>query len=894
MSQNKSLQQFLDNHKADSLWTHTSLKGGKYFIPDEHKDQFYDLYVEEIINQEKQYLTEKSSDIGPLRVDFDFIYGTDVTRHLHTREQVTMFCEAYMKEVAQYLEVPAITDLYIMEKRKPTLDSKKNKMKSGIHIVVPQVCTHKFVEQRVRRNLLKNMGQYFESLPLTETWEKIYDEGVVNRSVPWTIYGSRKNDPNSLPYMTSYILQYDSQKQTIQLIENVPPISVSIMKTLSLVRDEKDEIPMTEEGKTIYAGLLKPQENVRISGGSAVLPRRGRPSSRGDKGNSRASSINGRVILQALDPERKEYIKDHVMNLKDDRYKEYNLWVQVGICLHNIHPDLLDVFLDFSAQDEQKYNEADCISKWNSLTFRNDGDRLGEGTLRYWSREDDREEYDHIESTNVDRLVMMACSGTEHDVACVIHAKFRDHYICCDFGKNVWYRWAGHIWKETDRGVDLQLKLSKQIASVFFAKMQNIGNDMANRGLTSCSSEGKGDCGTCEYCLEEKKRSGLNQIYMKLKTTRFKDNVMKECRELFFDENFTKKIDSNKDLIAFNNGILELIDEFRFRDGKPEDYISFSTGIDYDPEKNYYDYEEWPKVDAFMKQVLPDPEVREYFTKHLATNLVGGNTAQKFHVMTGSGSNGKSMIMNLTSTALGDYACTVPISLFTQKRKGSGNAAPEVIRLKGRRFVTMQEPDESIALNTGLMKEITSGEKMYARDLFKSGTEFEVQAKFHLACNDKPKINTTDGGTWRRLVVINFTSKFVPKPVERNEFPMDESIQFLVQSKEWATPFLNYLVSVLKDGKGLRKLPAPEKVMEYTSEYRNDNDGIAKFITDKLLPIHEGDEIVPVDKTTLKRTFKQWMSDNDVRLSPSDMEKRVEIQFGKYHKGGWTSFRLEN
>jgi P4 family phage/plasmid primase-like protien len=893
MSQNITLQQFLDNHKADGLWTHTSLKGGKYFIPDEHKDQFYGLYVEEIINQEKQYLTEKSSDIGPLRVDFDFIYGNEIQKHLHTREQVVSFCDAYMNEISMYLELPSVVDLYIMEKRKPTLDTKKNRMKSGIHIVVPDVCTHKFVEQRVRRNLLKNMGNYFNSLPLTETWEKIYDEGVVNRSVPWTIYGSRKNDPNSLPYLTAYILQFDTQKKAIKIIENVPPISVEIMKTLSLVREDSNETPLSEEGKKIYANLNK-SEDVRISGGSAVLPRRGRPSIRGEKSNSRASSPAGRIILQPLDPERKDYIKQHTMNLKDERFNDYSQWVQVGICLYNIHPELLDVFLDFSAQDDAKYNEAECINKWNTLTFRNDGDRLGEGTLRYWSREDDRTEYDRIESTNIDRLVVAACSGTEHDVAAVIHAKFRDHYVCCDFGKNAWYRWAGHIWKETDRGVDLQLKLSREIASVFLKKVNAIGSDMVNMGLTSCSAEGKGECGFCEYCNEEKKRSGLNAIYTKLKTVKFKENLMKDCREFFFDEEFVKKLDANKDLIAFNNGVLELVDEFKFRDGKPEDYLSFTTGIDYDPARKYYDYEEWSRVDAFIKQVLPDVEVRDYFMKHLSTNLVGGNTAQKFHIMTGSGSNGKSMIMNLTSTALGDYACTVPISLFTQKRKGSGNAAPEVIRLKGRRFVTMQEPDESIALNTGLMKEITSGEKMYARDLFKSGTEFEVQAKFHLACNDKPKINTTDGGTWRRLVVINFKSKFVPKPTEPNEFPMDEAIQFLVQSKEWATPFLSYLVFTLKEGRGLRKLSAPDAVLEYTSEYRNDNDGIAKFISDKLLAIREGDEIIPVIKTDLKRAFKQWMSDNDIRLSPSDMEKRVESQFGKYHKGGWTSFRLEN
>jgi P4 family phage/plasmid primase-like protien len=886
MAQKGNLREFLDNHKADTLWTHTSLAGGKYFIPQENMGKFYDLYVESILDQEKQYLVEKTTEIGPLRIDFDFIYGREIESHQHTRDQTLAFVKAYLKEVSEYLEVSSETKVYIMEKRKPTLDTKKNRMKSGIHIVVPDICTHKFVEQRVRRNLLKNMEQYFPNLPLTESWEKVYDEGVANRSVPWTVYGSRKNDPNSLPYLVSYIIQNG------EILNSVPQVSKELMQTLSLCRDDSAETPMTEQGKTIYAGLNKPNQEVRISGGRSVTPGRGRPSTRNEKPSSRGSSPQGRVI-PPLDPERKKYLKDHVLNLDESRFMEYNKWVQVGLCLHNIHPDLLDVFLDFSSQYEEKYNEADCIQKWTMLTFRNDGDRIGEGTLRYWSREDNREGYDEIEKSNVGRLVLQACSGTEHDVACVIHAKFRDSYICCDFGKNVWYRWSGHIWRETDRGVDLQLKLSKEIAGVFFKTMDGITHEMANRGLLNCTGEGKGDCGVCEYCQEEKKRSGLNAIYTKLKTTKFKDNVMRECRELFFDEEFTKKVDSNKDLIAFNNGVMDLI-KMEFRDGKPEDYISFSTGIDYDSNKPYYEYEEWPLVENFIQQVLPDHEVRNYFLKHLATNLLGGNTAQKFHILTGSGSNGKSMITNLTATCLGDYACTVPISLFTQRRKGSGSAAPEVIRLKGRRFVTMQEPDEAIALNTGLMKEITSGENMYARDLFKSGTEFEVQAKFHLACNDKPKINTTDGGTWRRLVVINFLSKFVPKPSEPNEFPMDETIQFKVKSKLWATPFLSYLVHLLKEEKGIRKLVAPPKVLEYTSEYQNDNDGIAKFISEKISLLVEGDEITQIDKTTLRRVFKAWKDDNEQRtLSPTDLEKKIEQRFGKYPRGGWTSFKID-
>jgi P4 family phage/plasmid primase-like protien len=893
MASKKALQDFLDKHKAEGLISHTSMAGGKYFIGNDEIDEFYKLYLECILDGNKLYLTEKPQEVGPLRVDLDFIYDQDPKgKHLHTADQVISFANAYLIEMKKYLNLPECVNVHIMEKRRPTFDSKKNRYKSGIHMVVPNVCTHKLIEQNVRRMLLKRMDEFFPNLPLKDPWDKVYDEAVLNRSQQWTLYGSQKNDNDSQPYKTSYIINWKTDSD-FTVSHDVPPLSVDLIKTVSL-RDEKPETPMTEEGKKTYGNNRPPPGgDVRISGGR---PRAGRPAQRGDKPSSRGSSPNGRIFVQ-LDPEKREYLKDHVMNLRPERADNYETWIKVALCLHNIHPDLLDVFLDFSSQNSDKYNEADCIQKWNALTFRNDGDRLGEGSLRIWSLEDDREGYEEIEKSNVNRLVVAARSCTEHDVAAVIYAKFRDNYKCCDFKNNIWYRWTGHIWRETDSGVDLLMKLSKQVADIFFKKAAAIMNEMSERELTDCNDKaefGKG-CGECEYCLMEKERTDYMKVFTQLKKTSFKANVMKECRELFFDEEFTKKIDANKDLIAFNNGVLDMTTEnFTFRDGKPEDYISFSTGIDYDPNRNYYEYPAWPSVEQFIQKVLPDPEVRNYFMKHLATNILGGNTAQKFHILTGSGSNGKSMIMNLMAKALGDYSCTVPISLFTQKRKSSGSAAPEVARLKGRRFITMQEPDESIALNTGLMKEITSGEKVYARDLFKSGSEFEIQAKFHLACNEKPKINTTDGGTWRRLVVINFTSKFVPVPNAPNEFPLDESIQFSVNTVEWATPFLAYLVNVLKEGKGLRKLPAPQKVLEYTSEYRNENDGIAKFISEKIVAVQDGDEIAQVDKHTLRRIFKQWKEENDQRsLTPIELEKRIETMFGDYKPGGWTRFKIQ-
>jgi len=885
MDQSMTLPKFLSANTSTTQFTHTGLKGGKYWIPEDKQDQFYDLYAEWLLDGKLVHLVEKNTKIGSLRIDFDFIYDPAVKTHQHTQQQVLEFTKAYMKEVSEYLVIPENVEIYVMEKRKPTHDEKNNRMKSGIHIVIPSISTSTNVEQSIRRNLLKSMDTYFPGLPLIEKWDKVYDEAVVKRSVNWMLYGSRKGDEQSLPYLISYILNYSRDK--IEICNSVPEITKDLIKKLSVRKQESDETPLTPKAKQIYeAG-----QDVVISGGRAVTPARGRPAQRGEKPNSRGSSPMRRPT-RPLEPEYKEYLKAHVMNLSLDRATKYEEWLKVALCLHDIHPDLLEVFLDFSSQYEDKYNEADCIQKWNSITFRNDGNKLGIGSLYYWSRTDNPQGYLEIEKLNIDRLIKLACSGTEHDVARVVNAMYRDMYKCTDFGKNVWYRWMGHIWAETDCGVDLQIRLSSEIAELFFKKTNAVSREMEQSNLMRCTSiETKGDCGACDYCDKNKLREGLNKIYTKLKTTTFKNNIMKESKELFFDEQFTKKVDSNKDIIAFNNGVLDLT-TFEFRDGKPEDYISFSTQIDYDEDKKYYEYSEWPQIELFLSQVLPDPEVRSYFMKHLSTCLMGGNKAQKFHILTGSGSNGKSMLMNLASKALGDYAAVVPIALFTQKRAGSGSAAPEVIRLKGRRFVTMQEPDEKVALNTGLMKLVSSGEKMYARDLFKSGCEFEVQAKFHLACNDKPEINSTDGGTWRRLMVINFVSKFTDTPKEINQFLIDESIQYLVNSQEWATPFLSYMIHTLKEGKGFHKLQAPPKVMEYTSEYRNDNDGIARFMNEKI-QASEIESESGITKSILSSVFKIWKIQNELTsLSITDLEKRIIEKFGKSPWGGWKNFNI--
>ena len=60
----------------------------------------------------------------------------------------------------------------------------------------------------------------------------------------------------------------------------------------------------------------------------------------------------------------------------------------------------------------------------------------------------------------------------------------------------------------------------------------------------------------------------------------FKKEIITELMYMYYDESFTKKLNDNRDLICFNNGIYDLKNKI-FREGLPDDYISYCTNIDY-------------------------------------------------------------------------------------------------------------------------------------------------------------------------------------------------------------------------------------------------------------------------------------------------------------------------
>ena len=318
---------------------------------------------------------------------------------------------------------------------------------------------------------------------------------------------------------------------------------------------------------------------------------------------------------------------------------------------------------------------------------------------------------------------------------------------------------------------------------------------------------------------------------MELKNHTKKSNIMKEAADHFYVKHFIVQLDTKPYLLGCSNGVIDFKDPQLFRPGKPDDFISKSTRIEYLPitTKEQRDIE--AEIDTFFSQLFPQRELLEYMWDHMASLLIGKNVNQTFNFYTGEGRNGKSVFVELLSQILGEYKATVPVSIITQKRVGVGASSSEIAQLMGMRYAVMQEPSKGDKINEGVMKELTGGDELQARQLFKESVTFAVLFKLIVCCNELPEIKSNDEGTWRRIRVCPFKSLFCENPVQDDpykpyQFPVDKNIN--QKFKKWRTVLLAKLVE-----RASVKMGAVDDcniVLEASNEYRGQQDLFAEFI----------------------------------------------------------------
>lgn len=854
-----------------SDFTHTSLGQpfGSFYIPHDNMAMFYSHYNEALKEGVDIHLTEKHRYISPICIDLDFRWtlsscDPSIPRR-YTYQDILVFCQVYVDELSKYVHIPQESKLCILEKKSGSVLNEV--VKDGVHIMIPNIITKSSVQYIVRRNVVKHMENngWHAALKLSNSMDDVFDEAVIEKN-NWLMYGSKK--PNGLPYEMTGIVEISTiDTDTAGACQNIlTPCDVydcsgNGMQYMDNIVQHLSLRNKFLESRTLEAKIdeIVEYENTELERRKAITSAKVIMSH-----NTENSDVQENLMVKDMDE-----IRSIVMILGSKRADNYNDWIRLGWCLRNIDNRLLPVWVEFSKKSK-KYESGECEKRWSHM--RRSG--LGVGTLHMWAKTDSPELYGEMVRESLRNLIMNSLTGTHHDVAQVIHHMYKHEFVCSSIKSKAWYIFRNHRWQHTDSGYILRSRISNEV----WYEFSNVSLYNQQKSMAS-------DMQVDQQRYQEFAKK-LIEVSQKLKNTTFKDNVMKECAELFYVEHFEEKLDANINLLGFENGVYDL-DNQEFRDGRPEDYVSFSTRINYHP-LNVDD----PKVDEIYKylaQVLTNYTVRDYVMKLFAMFLHGAIKDQKFYIWTGSGANSKSKLVELFERSFGDYCVKFPITLLTQKRVASNAANSEVARSRGKRFASLQEPSEDEKLNIGLMKELSGGDKIMARSLFKEPIEFAPQFKMLLLCNQLPHVPSDDGGTWRRIRVVEFTSKFTEDPKGENEFPIDLDLSKKLEC--WKECFMALLIEYYKKyaEEGIHE---PEAVLKCTTEYKNQNDHISSYIADVLEP--EADSFVSV--TDVFAEFRSWVKSNGINARipiKTEMEKILTKHFAvpATNQGGVRGFK---
>jgi len=904
--------------------------GGSYFIPQPELAKFYKVYCKHVFEEgNEEYLTEKQIENGPILLDSDFryAYADDLPRQ-HTIEHIHELVFAlYLVCLQEMCIFPddASFPIYVFEKPNVYYMPDKSVVKDGIHMIIGLQMPHE-LQMLLRQKVLAMIASELctctiKNLPFLNNWDSILDEGISKGSTIWQVFGSRK--PGNMAYQLSGIFQIgvdplsrDFTSEVIDEAELLLPyynekfhkLSAQYSenyivdfkpKCLKELTSSKRKRPAASAGGGTPKRIAVKKPPVKAAGGGGGGIGGGGIGGGGAGGGGASEEEEEEVLREEDDEIDINAIVDEIsleaavqQFIRGLKYNEHHLheihqYVQIldeSYYNPGSHEKNRQVAFALKHTDERLFiswvtlRSKACDFDYGSIpklyetwsryfNIRNRQDNLTFRSIVFWAKESSPEEFVAIKRQTINIFIEESIrDDTEYDFAYILYQLFKEKFICTSIKHKTWYMYCNHRWVKDD-GESLRKAISNELYNLYNSK------------LDACKIELKeyaDDAENPKLAALKIRFGRLMALIKKLKTTASKNNIFRETMEIFYDKDFTKNVNSNPYLMCFNNGVVDF-SERNFREGYAQDYITLSTGIDYIPFAEIKDTPVYKEIIEFMQQLFPVPQLEEYMWDHLSSVLIGANINQTFNIYLGSGSNGKSLLMDLMKSVLGEYKGTVPVTLVTEKRNSIGGTSSEIAQLKGVRYAVMQEPSKDATFNEGVVKELTGGDPIQCRGLYCDSEVFVLQCTIAVCTNTLFDIKAIDDGTWRRILLTVFMSKFVDASDIDPSVPMPK-YTFIKNKKlkekftVWAPVFASMLVERVFHTQGV--VTPCEMVMAETNKYRKRQDVLSAFVSEKI--IVTGDATDKVKRVELMEIYKSWYT-KAYSGHPNKMPKYVEL-----------------
>lgn len=304
----------------------------------------------------------------------------------------------------------------------------------------------------------------------------------------------------------------------------------------------------------------------------------------------------------------------------------------------------------------------------------------------------------------------------------------------------------------------------------------------------------------------------------------------------------TDKLDADPLVMCALNGVVDLTTG-ELVDFERERYLTKQVPVEYDQDAKC---ERWL---SFLSEIMDGNQALvEFLQRAIGYGLTGSIKEQCLFILHGSGANGKSTFLDVVMHLLGDYSLQTQPETIMQTRKVAGQASPELAGLPGIRFLCTIESSENRKLNESLIKQLTGGDRILARNLYSDYFEFMPEFKLWLASNHLPTITGTDHAIWRRIRKVPFLVT-IPEDDQDKELP--------AKLKNELPGILAWAVQGCLEWQR-RGLDPPMEVLKATTEYRSEMDVIQGFLDDCT----DADPEFPTPIAQLYQVYERWCEQN--------------------------------
>lgn len=381
-------------------------------------------------------------------------------------------------------------------------------------------------------------------------------------------------------------------------------------------------------------------------------------------------------------------------------------------------------------------------------------------------------------------------------------------------GLQSWFVWTGVYWRKA---------ADAEIAHMAKETVRALGSEIERHSTGEALAEFYHFC-----ALSQRNQMVISMV-----------NLAKSDPRVFVP---AEELDKHAHLVGALNGVIDL------RTGEllppdPELRITKAVGCAYDPKA---------KCPLFEKTVLEvfndDAETVGFFQRLVGYAMTGDPKEDVMVIPYGNGSNGKSTVLGAVRRAFGDYARAAEAETFVSDGRSSsaaGRPREDILRLKGARFVYVNEPDENSELREGSVKAMTGGDMLTARGVQgRASVEFMPTWVVFMPTNHKPIVKGSDNGIWRRLMMLPFTRNFEDDPAVKKDTQLGAKLLAELPG------ILNWVIRGALSYRQ-RGLAVTGTVSDARRDYKEQMDLLAEWLEERC-------EVGPLYYSTSQELWASW------------------------------------